>query len=421
MIETQLPFLRRRLVGEEALLDFPILAELRDKGATDYLAYLVPFSSDPGNLTVRDGLVGSWATDRPSGFSDLDVRSLLRIERRLAVACKITIKDQIARNVLTAYLGPDAGRRVLEGQIRRSDGETIHAVVWYSDLRESTAMADVLAAEDFLEVLNTYFECTAGAVLAHGGGGDDTITVSGNYDEAIVKGGGGADKLYGGGGDDTLKGEGGDDLLSGGAGDDILDGGGGEDTALYSGEFNEFSIIIEVDGSVTITHSEGSEGTDTLIDVETVQFSDKTVSIDPETGSIEIVNEHPVLSGDGELTVESDGTATITGDDIMVTDAEDGAGDITFTLLDDPEFGSLLLGGEALAEGDTFSQADIDNGLLSYAQDEAEDSATSDSFRFTAKDKMGSKIKDEDDVGPGYQVSEGEATFNITIDTSVMF
>ena len=62
---------------------------------------------------------------------------------------------------------------------------------------------------------------------------------------------------------------------------------------------------------MTITHSEGSEGTDTLIDVESVQFSDKTVSIDPETGSIEIVNEHPVLSGDGELTVESDGTGAI--------------------------------------------------------------------------------------------------------------
>ncbi len=33
------------------------------------------------------------------------------------------IKDQIARNVLTAYLGPNAGRRVLEGHIRRGDGE----------------------------------------------------------------------------------------------------------------------------------------------------------------------------------------------------------------------------------------------------------------------------------------------------------
>jgi adenylate cyclase len=38
MVETGVPFLRRRLVGAEALLDFPVLSELRDLGATDYLA-----------------------------------------------------------------------------------------------------------------------------------------------------------------------------------------------------------------------------------------------------------------------------------------------------------------------------------------------------------------------------------------------
>ena len=169
IIETGVPFLRRRLAGTEALLDFPLLVELRDRGATDYLAYLVVFESGEARGKGRDGIIGSWATDRASGFSDHDVRSLLRIQRRLAVACKVIIKDQTARNVLTAYLGPDAGRRVLDGQIKRGDGETIHAVIWYSDLRNSTSMADVMAADAYLGVLNTYFECTAGAVLANGG------------------------------------------------------------------------------------------------------------------------------------------------------------------------------------------------------------------------------------------------------------
>ena len=41
MVRTQLPFLRRRLTGDEAIIDFPALAELRDAGATDYLGYLV--------------------------------------------------------------------------------------------------------------------------------------------------------------------------------------------------------------------------------------------------------------------------------------------------------------------------------------------------------------------------------------------
>ena len=72
-------------------------------------------------------------------------------------------------NVVTAYLGPNAGRRVLAGQIQRGDGETIHAVIWYSDLRGSTPMADALPRDDYIRTLNDYFECAGGAVLAQDG------------------------------------------------------------------------------------------------------------------------------------------------------------------------------------------------------------------------------------------------------------
>ena len=164
MIRTQVPFLRRRLTGDEALLDFPVLAELRDAGATDYLAYLIYFGGGP-----RDGIAGSWTTDRPLGFREQDIRSLLRIQRRLGVASKMRIKEQIALNVVTAYLGENAGRRVLEGRIQRGDGETIRAVIWYSDLRGSTRMAEALPRDDYIRTLNEYFECTGGAVLAQGG------------------------------------------------------------------------------------------------------------------------------------------------------------------------------------------------------------------------------------------------------------
>ncbi len=130
---------------------------------------MVPFGDSLLKRDRSDGIAGSWATDRASGFSEEDIHGLERIQRRLAVACKVTIKDQIARNILHAYLGMDAGRLVLNGHIKRGDGETIHAVIWYSDLRNSTRMADSMQAHDFLQVLNTFFECTAGAVLAHKG------------------------------------------------------------------------------------------------------------------------------------------------------------------------------------------------------------------------------------------------------------
>ncbi len=170
MLESGIPFLRRRLTGEEALVDFPLLEEFKDRGATDYLSYAVRFGDlESDEQKGNSGLLGSWATDRPAGFSDRDVHSLLRIQQRLAVACKVTINDQTARTILTTYLGPDAGKKVIDGQIKRGDGQTIHAVIWYSDLRNSTKMTASMPAEDFLDLLNAYFECTAGAVLAHGG------------------------------------------------------------------------------------------------------------------------------------------------------------------------------------------------------------------------------------------------------------
>jgi adenylate cyclase len=164
MIKNQLPFLRRRLSGDGALFDFPVMSELRDQGATDYLGFLIPFGG-----AERDGMAGSWTTDRPSGFSDHDIQALLRLQQRLGVACKMRVKDQIARSVVTAYLGPAAGLRVLSGQIQRGEGETIRAVIWYSDLRNSTRMSEALSRDDYIQVLNDYFECAGGAVLAHGG------------------------------------------------------------------------------------------------------------------------------------------------------------------------------------------------------------------------------------------------------------
>lgn len=164
MIQRRITTLRRKLVGAEAMLDFPILEELKAGGATDYYAFLIPFADGK-----EDGLVGSWATDRKRGFFDADLRALHRIQRRLAVACRMTIRGKLAENVVETYLGRGAGERVLAGQIRRGDGETIPAVIWYSDLRGSTAMAERLTREAYTEVLNCYFECAGGAILDAGG------------------------------------------------------------------------------------------------------------------------------------------------------------------------------------------------------------------------------------------------------------
>lgn len=190
MIERRILGLRRRLVGSEAILDFPLLAQLKADGGTDYFAFVIPFGA-----SKDDGLIGSWLTDRKRGFTDADLRALHRVQRRLAVACRMLIRGQVAANVVTTYLGHGAGRRVLAGQIQRGDGETIPAVIWYSDLRGSTAMAERLDRDSFTQVLNCYFECVGGAVMDAGG---EILDFIGDAVLAIFP-------IDGGGGDDTLR------------------------------------------------------------------------------------------------------------------------------------------------------------------------------------------------------------------------
>ena len=97
--------------------------------------------------------------------------------------------------------------------------------------------------------------------------GDDFIDV--------MNGGGGNDTLQGKANDDMLFGNGGNDKLDGGAGNDSIDGGAGYDTAVFAASFAQSTIVRNANGSVTVTSA--LDGTDTLTNVEALQFADRTV------------------------------------------------------------------------------------------------------------------------------------------------
>lgn len=170
VIDHNLGVLRRRLTGPHAVIDFPVLEDLAAEGHTDYLLlatrFLVPRVDENG---ARGGVLVAWSTTRPNGFADLDIAILHRLQRRLAIACKTLVLGRITRNIAEAYLGRIAARRVLSGQIRHGDGEAIEAVVWYSDLRNSTMLAETMPQENYMALLNRFFECSAGAAIACGG------------------------------------------------------------------------------------------------------------------------------------------------------------------------------------------------------------------------------------------------------------
>ena len=74
-----------------------------------------------------------------------------------------------AEDLLKTYLGERTGERVLAGRTKRGEGDKIHAVIWLCDLRDSTRLSETMPVEDFFRSLNEFFDCTAGAVLEHGG------------------------------------------------------------------------------------------------------------------------------------------------------------------------------------------------------------------------------------------------------------
>ena len=59
--------------------------------------------------------------------------------------------------------------RVLDGQIRRGMGETIHAVIWLCDLRGFTDLSERLPRDALMALLNGYFGPMCEAVEANGG------------------------------------------------------------------------------------------------------------------------------------------------------------------------------------------------------------------------------------------------------------
>jgi adenylate cyclase len=154
--------IRRRLDIPGIALDYPILEDLRDAGATDYIALPLLFS---------DGKIAALtlAANRPGGFTTVELETVYQMLPVLAQVMECHALRCTAMTILETYLGRHSGARVLKGLIKRGDGEDIHAVIWFSDLRGSTRLADRMPRQAFLQLLNDYFECMAGAVLDHGG------------------------------------------------------------------------------------------------------------------------------------------------------------------------------------------------------------------------------------------------------------
>ena len=157
------PMIRRRLIGPNMKLDFPILEDLVAEGATDYAI----FGLKRGD--ARPLAAFSMSTHAEGGFTDEEIVGIQTLLPMLSLVVE-TIKSRLtAKSLLEIYLGGDAGQRVMGGLIKRGESVTIAAAIWQCDLRDFTAMSNQLPRDEVLAILNDYFDAVTRPVLARGG------------------------------------------------------------------------------------------------------------------------------------------------------------------------------------------------------------------------------------------------------------
>ncbi|TSD89034.1 adenylate/guanylate cyclase domain-containing protein [Mycobacterium sp. KBS0706] len=155
---------RRRLVGPQADLAFPVLQELRDQGATDYTLLPMRFGTD--RWTTGFGL----ASDAPEGFSDEQIACVEKLLPALGAVCEIMVDRQKMGQLLETYVGREASRRILDGEMVRGGARSLEAVILFCDMRGFTARAEATPRDALLQLMNEYFTIVVGAV--HGAGGE---------------------------------------------------------------------------------------------------------------------------------------------------------------------------------------------------------------------------------------------------------
>ncbi|MFO0066814.1 MAG: beta strand repeat-containing protein, partial [Pirellulaceae bacterium] len=116
---------------------------------------------------------------------------------------------------------------------------------------------------------------TTGTLSGEGG-----VALTGNTGNNVLNGNSGDNVLTGNEGDDTLSGGAGNDTLSGGAGTNILNGGDGIDTAVFAGNFSDYTVVVN-STNITVTSNIGftPASVNTLTNIEKLQFSGQSGNV----------------------------------------------------------------------------------------------------------------------------------------------
>lgn len=147
---------------------FRLIANLANDGHRHFAVFVNPFGRD-GTIGEMDCFYSLWSMRRDNGFGEDAMHALRHLVPLLGLAVKSAAHARIARTLGQVYLGRDAAERVLSGRISRGVADRITAVLWFSDLRGSTAIGEAMEPAEFIPFLNDYADAAIGAIHDEGG------------------------------------------------------------------------------------------------------------------------------------------------------------------------------------------------------------------------------------------------------------
>lgn len=147
---------------------FGFVGDLAEKGHKHLVAYVHRFG-EAGSMGEMDCVYSYWVTRRADGFGAQGLAALRDLVPVLGLAIKTAAQADIAKTLGRVYLGRDAAEQVLRGKISRGVTERIKAVLWFSDLRGSTAISESIEPDEIIPFLNDYAQASIDAIHDAGG------------------------------------------------------------------------------------------------------------------------------------------------------------------------------------------------------------------------------------------------------------
>ncbi len=177
------------------------------------------------------------------------------------------------------------------------------------------------------------------------------------------------ENVVGGSANDSILGNDANNTFTGNGGNDSLDGGTGNNTAVYSGPKASYTVIQNSDGTWTVSdqRSGSPNGTDTLRNIQTLQFSDASQTI----GVPVPVNHAPLATNDFFGVDMNSSLSVSVAAGVLANDSDQDGNLISSILVSAPTHGTLTLNA---------------NGSFSYTP--AANYFGADSFRYKANDGL---------------------------------